>query len=116
MMKVLVLRVAQPAWIMEIDNDLSSMQEVVGGLIQYMHPPLHKDDAVIVCNEEGKINGSRANRFIYDRDGELIDIIFGDFFICNAPPDSEEFESLTDEQIDEYMIMYNSVMACKTQN
>lgn len=38
------------------------------------------------------------NRPIY-RNGELIDVLCGDFVIVNAPAYSEDFESLTDEQI-----------------
>ena len=34
--------------------------------------------------------------------GEVYDIIFGTFFLCSAPPDSENFESLSPEQISRY--------------
>lgn len=36
---------------------LRSMQDIVGGCIQVVHDGLLKDDAVIVCNEEGKLIG-----------------------------------------------------------
>lgn len=38
---------------------LHSMQDIVGGCIQVVHDGLLNDDAVIVCNEEGKLVGLR---------------------------------------------------------
>ena len=37
-----------------------------------------------------------------DEDGNIYDIIAGTFFLCGAPPDSEDFTSLTDEQLAHY--------------
>ena len=36
---------------------LHSMQDIVGGCIQVVHDGLLNDDAVIVCNEAGKLVG-----------------------------------------------------------
>ena len=36
----------------------------------------------------------------------MYDIICGTFFLCAAPPDSENFESLTEEQIDRYTRLF----------
>ena len=89
-----------------IGKDLKSMQGVVGGWIEPVSPPFHKDDAIIVCNDEGKIAGLPLNQPIRLEDGSIYDVIAGTFFICRAPEDSEDFESLTDEQIDIYKRMY----------
>lgn len=35
--------------------------------------------------------------------GEIYDAIAGTFFICGAPPDSENFTSLKDEQVDYWL-------------
>lgn len=35
--------------------------------------------------------------------GEIYDAIAGTFFICGAPTDSENFTSLTDEQVDYWL-------------
>ena len=51
--------------LIEIDNDLESMQELVDGYIEEYMP--FEDDAAIVCNEEGKMMGLAPNRAIYDR-------------------------------------------------
>ena len=46
------------------------------------------------------MNGMMPNRALYDDDNELVDIVFGPFFICDGS--GESFESLNDEQIIEY--------------
>ena len=40
--------------------------------------------------------------------GEIYDIIAGDFFLCAAPPDSEHFESLTDDQLERYARIFRT--------
>ena len=55
-------------------------QEKVGGYIEYVR--LNEDDDVIlICNDEGKINGMGPNRDID------YDIIFGPFFVIGDNPD-----------------------------
>lgn len=82
-----------------IDGSLESMQRLVGGYIEAVGGVLTEDDIIIV-NEEGKLNGSFPNRGIYDKSGNLIDIIYGDFFICSF--DGENFTGLSDEKVDGY--------------
>lgn len=85
-----------------IKKSLKELQKMVGGHIETIHP--FNDTAVIVCNEEGKIKGLPLNRgLIHPETEELYEIIAGNFFICDAPPDSDDFESLSDEQVEMYM-------------
>lgn len=104
--KIVVVEPHRKPFTMEMHDSLSAMQSIVGGWIEVAKPPLHDDDAVIVCNEEGKIRGLTPNRKLHCRDGVLYDVICGTFFIINAPSDSEDFTSLTDEQIEKYVEMY----------
>ena len=83
----------------EIDADLEKMQSLVGGNIQYL--PMG-DAAAIICNEEGKIKGLPLNRALYDSNGRLFDIVAGDFFICYAPPEKDDFCSLPGDLIRKY--------------
>lgn len=69
--------------IVHIGTELEDMQAVVDGNIQEYQP--FDDEAAVICNEEGKMYGLPLNRAIYDKDGEMIDIIAGTFFICDAP-------------------------------
>ncbi len=40
--------------------------------------------------------------YVYEDAEEILDIIAGTFLIVNAPPDSEEYESLTFGQLHKY--------------
>ena len=86
----------------EIDGSLKSMPDIVGGLIQVICPFETDEPVVLVCNDEGKINGLRANRSLRDKDGQIYDIVCGTFFLCGAPPDSDSFTDLTIEQIEKF--------------
>lgn len=78
--------------LVEIPDTLEAMQELVGGPIEEYMP--FDDEVAIVCNEEGKMVGDELNRAIYSKDGQMLDIIAGKFFICYAPIESENFLSL----------------------
>lgn len=97
-MKVILLEPGKLARVTEIKPNLSDMQAVVKGDIE---PAYFFDDPVcLVCNEEGKINGMRLNRGVYDNRQQLIDIIAGPAFLCRDAGD--HFDSLTDDQIKKY--------------
>ena len=101
-MKVLIVEPLTEPYVKEIDPSLESMQSIVGGLIQAIYP-FEDSEAAVVCNEEGKLMRLPLNRALFDKAGNIVDIIAGTFFICSAPADSENFESLTDEQIETVM-------------
>ena len=88
----------------EIDDTLEGMQQAVGGWIEEYMP--FEDEVAIVCNEEGKIQGLPPSRAIYDDEGQLLDIISGDFFIAYAPIESEKFLSLPPELEKKYLDKY----------
>ena len=100
-MKVIIVKPFTNPFVKGIKGDLESMQAVVGGYIQAIYP--FDDEVALVCNEEGKINGLPLNRFLFDDDGNLIDIIVGTFFICGAPSDSDCFSDIPDELINKYI-------------
>ena len=99
--EVILVQPMREAQVIEIDNDLESMQELVDGYIEEYMP--FEDDIAIVCNEEGKMMGLPPNRAIYDQDGHMQEVICGSFFICHAPIDSEEFKSLPEDMKKKYM-------------
>ena len=90
-MRIVKVEPGKPVEICEIDGSLESMQEVVGGYIEVLHP--WKSRICLVCNEEGKIRRLKPNRRIF-YDGGVKDIIFGTFFFCRAA--GEELISLTE--------------------
>lgn len=101
MIRVILCKPGEKASITEIGDSLESMQEAVGGWIEEYMP--FEDEVAIVCNEEGKINGLTLNRAITDEDGQLLDIIAGDFFIAYAPIASERFHSMPEELEKKYL-------------
>ena len=63
----------------------------------------------LICHEEGKLLPLPLNRALRSPDtGEIYDIIAGNFFLCAAPPDSEHFESLTDDQLERYARIFRT--------
>lgn len=99
--KVIFCETGKRARILETDNNLGCFQKLVGGWIEEYMP--FDDDVAIVCNEEGKTMGLTLNRGITDENGQLLDIIAGDFFICYAPIESEKWLDLPPELEKKYM-------------
>ena len=100
-MKVVVVEPQKKPVVQEIDAGLESMQKIVGGSIEAVYP--FEEPVALICNEEGKLLGLPLNRALRDGDGAVYDIISGTFFLCAAPPDSDQFESLSDQQVKTYM-------------
>ena len=85
----------------EIDGSLASMQSLVGGLIEAVYP--FEAAVALICNDEGKLIGLPQNRPLkHPETGEVYDIVYGTFFVCSAPADSEHFESLPNDLIEKY--------------
>ena len=99
--KVVMVEPGKAAYATEVDTGLESLQKAVGGFIECFYP---YDDCIIVCNEEGKLDGSKPCRAIRDEDGTVIELMYGTFFICGSSDD--EFESLSDELIEKYTAMF----------
>lgn len=105
-MKILLVEPGKVPCPEEIGNTLEDMQNVVGGLIQAVYP--FAEPVALICNEEGKLLGLPLNRSLRDEAGQVYDIIAGTFFLCTAPADSENFESLSEEQIERYSMIFQT--------
>lgn len=73
-----------------IGSDLDSLQAEVEGLIECVYLD---DRAILVCNEESKLNGMEMNRRLGD------DIICGPFFLVGDDGEGD-FTSLSDWQME----------------
>lgn len=91
-----------------IPNTLKAKQDKVEGLIEYTYLP-DDDEVVIICNEEGKINGMSPNRYTG------YDIVFGPFLIVGETSEDGEDRSLTDEQISKYKEYFGKESIEKTE-
>ena len=103
--QVVVVEPEKPAYALEIDITLDNLQALVGGFIEpvsgfYLDDP----DAVMLINEEGKLNNLPYNRTLRDSDDKILDIVQGTFFIIGDG--CEEFTSLTQEQTDRFLEKY----------
>ena len=101
--KVVICEPGKVARIAEIDNTLEAMQEIVGGYIE-TYPLDDLDEIVVICNEEGKIKNLPLN-CIY-KNGEIVEIIAGNFFICTANTNTEHFTGLTEKLANKYCEMF----------
>ena len=100
-MQVNVVEPKKKPMVQDVGSDLKSMQKIVGGSIQAIYP--FDEPVALICNEEGKLLNLPLNRALRDDEGNVYDIISGTFFVCAAPPDSDRFEGLTDQQVKTYI-------------
>lgn len=107
--EVLYIRPNQIPKEITIFNTLGNKQKLVKGKIEVSY--LANDEEVcLICNEEGKINGSLPNRDIGH------DIIYGDFLIVGDDYINGDFISLTKEQLKKYKTMFDEKSIIKTQS
>ena len=95
-MKAVLIEPGKEARVAMIDGSLHGMQEIVDGLIA----PVYFDDAVLLCNDEGKIRQLPFNRALLDENGNVTDFIAGTCFICGLG--TEDFTGLDDEAAEKY--------------
>lgn len=107
-MRVLVVEPLKEPYEAHIDGKLKTLQGFVGGLIEAIYP-FDDEHVALICNEEGKLLGLPLNRALRDGNGNIYDIVSGTFLLCAAPPDSENFEGLSSEQIQKYMEQFKHI-------
>lgn len=89
-LKVLLKRVDELPILTQIKDTLEEKQKLVGGLIEV----IPYQDALIICNEEGKLLNLKPN-IVFD-----YDYIAGDCIVVGDDYENAGFKSLTDEQIE----------------
>ena len=90
--------------IAEMEDDLASLQKAVGGYIEMVYP--FRDSVCVICNEEGKLNGLPLNRALRDNDGEVYDVIAGNFLVAGLS--EEGLVSLTPDQQKKFEALFHS--------
>lgn len=101
-MTVLLIKPGMEPEVVDIDSGLESLQEAVGGDIAATYP--YEDPVAIICNDNGKIMNLPWNRALCDENGEIYDIIAGNFLIVGLT--EEDFGSLSDELIEKYRSLF----------
>ncbi len=95
---VLLVRPGEFPQPFQVSTELEALQAAVGGDIEVMYP--YEDPVGLVCNEEGKLSGLPLNRALRDEDGQMYDIIAGDFLVVGLTED--DFGSLSSEQKEKF--------------
>ena len=91
---VLKVEPYKPPEVVTLENELSSLQAAVDGLIEFL--PLDIENNIeILCNEEGKLIGLEPNRKVGS------DIIVGVFYVLKTNLEGECC-SLNQEEIEKY--------------
>ena len=106
-LRVLVVEPLRAPYSRELPDTLEDMQKLVGGTIQAIYP--FDEPVALICHDEGKLLGLPPNRALRDEKGVLYDIVCGTFFLCAAPPDSDSFESLSEEQLARYAARFRTL-------
>ena len=96
--KVLVVESNKEPYIKEIESSLESLQDIVGGLIEYINLENNVD---LICNEEGKINNLPFNRSIGN------DIIAGTFIIAGVNLQNGETISIPKDKVNKYTKLFS---------
>ena len=93
MMDVLLVRPNMYPQPVQIGCELEDLQKAVGGYIQAVYP--FEEPVALVMDEEAKLTGKDLNRALRDEDGDMYDIIAGDFLVVGLG--EEDFSSLSPE-------------------
>ena len=96
---VLKIEPGQPPIAKEIGNDLESIQAEVEGYIECISFP---NGCVVVCNDEGKLNGMPPNRQLG------LDIICGPFIVCDTDRDGN-FASMSKSKLAEFSQLFSEI-------
>ena len=105
-MRIVIVEQGRKPYEAELERDLETMQRCVSGAIEVVYEPGRRD-AALICNDEGKLLGLPLNRALRDDEDNVYDIISGTFFVCAAPPDSDRFTGLTDQQVKTCMARFS---------
>lgn len=97
-LRVLMVEPHKAPYEAKIRDDLTDLQKAVGGYIEIVS---NNDGTLIVCNEEGKLNGMEGNRRIES------DVIAGPFFVVGEQ--GEDFRSLTEDELAKYKERFKEI-------
>ncbi len=108
-LKVIIARPGEKASVEEIAPGYGSLEQIVGGELEFATPIMN--DVVVVCDRQEK--GKMPNRFYFGdmsipfiRDGQEVDVFAGTIVIIGHRKGKEMLDSLTESEIDLFMDIY----------
>lgn len=97
-MDVLLIKPGMYPQAVQIGCELEDLQKAVGGDLEAVYP--YEEPVALVMHDEGKMIGSELNRALRDQDGDIYDIIAGDFLVVGLG--EEDFSSLSPELMEKF--------------
>jgi len=104
-MKAIIVEPDARPRVADIQPGLRSLRAILcrnGGHIEVVYP--FEDNVGIICNDEGKLLSLPLNRALRNENGDVYDVICGNFIIAGLT--EEDFTDLTDEQVEKYTQMF----------
>lgn len=110
-MNVIVVKTNDTYQIVNINNDYKELQNIVGGLIEPVHPTIAYQTEMLlpgtlfIVDEEGLLKDKALNKFgtlLYNGNALNYYPIVGDLILIAETIDMEDFRGLTDEEIDQF--------------
>lgn len=98
MMDVLLIKPNMYPQAVQIGCELEDLQKAVGGDIQAVYP--YEDPVALIMDDDGKMMGKDLNRALRDEDGNMYDIVAGDFLVVGLG--EEDFSSLSPELMEKF--------------
>lgn len=97
-MKVVIKNVNEAHKIVDINNDLHTLQNIVEGYIEIPYIPSISEMGIsMIINDEGKLNGSEPNIALI-QGSTVADLVFGN--VIFAGTDESDLTDLNEEQIE----------------
>lgn len=98
LLDVLLVKPGMYPQAVQIGGELEDLQKAVGGDIEAVYP--YNEPVALIINEEGKLNSSELNRALRDNEGQIYDIVVGDFLVVGLG--EEDFASLSPELMEKF--------------
>ena len=108
-LKVIIARPGEKAVVEEIAPGYDSLEQIVGGELEFSTPIMN--DVVVVCDRHGK--EKMPNRFYFGdmsipfiQNGQEVDVFAGTIVVIGHRKGKEMLDSLTESEVDLFMDIY----------
>lgn len=94
----LVVEPKKAPYLKEIIAELNVLHDEVGGYIQVVYP--WKEPVALICDDDAKLNGKELNRALRDEEGQIYDVVAGNFLLVGISED--DFTSLDSDLVHQF--------------
>ena len=94
----MVVKPKKAPYLKEIIPELNVLQDGVVGYIQVVYP--WKEPVALICDDNAKLKGKDLNRALRDEEGQIYDIVAGNFLLVGISED--DFTSLDSDLVHQF--------------